>query len=345
MARLPAEPMLAAPTSSPRLPPGCAAEPKWDGFRALLAREPGQRPRLVSRRGTDLAPAFPEIVKAADALPDALGDIVLDGELVIWNAGRLDFQLLLHRHGRQRRPVGELAAAHPAHYIAFDLLHHAGQDLTGQSYDVRRGALEALFTEHELAPPFTLCPSSSDPDEIGLWLTAWTEIGIEGLCFKRRSQPYLAGRRGWTKYRVRDSTEVVLGAITGSLHRPEILHVGLPDPRLGLRYVGRTTPVGRGAAREIAEHLTLAGTEHPWYGRQPTPAFEPGAEQPAILVEPTLVVELTADAVVDGRGRWRQPATFLRPRPDLSARELIPLRNRPAAPEATRAAVGATRAP
>lgn len=319
-----AEPMLATPTKSRHLPPGCAAEPKWDGFRALLAREIGRPARIVSRRGNELTPAFPEIVEAAAALPESLGDVVLDGELVIWNEGRLDFQLLLHRHGRGHGPVSALAATHPAHYIAFDLLHVAGFDITHESYDVRREALEKIFGEHALGPPFTLCPSSSDPREIDLWLTAWTEFGVEGLCFKRRDQTYLAGRRGWTKYRLRDSSEVVLGAVTGSLRRPEILHVGVPDAELGLRYIGRTTPIGGGAAREVAEHLKAAGSDHPWQGTRPTPAFEPAAEHPTILVEPTLVVELTADAVLDARGRWRVPATFIRPRPDLTVRELLP---------------------
>ncbi len=32
------EPMLAEPGNNPALPPGWAAEPKWDGNRALLAR-------------------------------------------------------------------------------------------------------------------------------------------------------------------------------------------------------------------------------------------------------------------------------------------------------------------
>ncbi|MEU2552396.1 hypothetical protein ABZ589_12070 [Streptomyces sp. NPDC013313] len=30
------EPTLAAPGSDPALPPGWAAEPKWDGFRAAI---------------------------------------------------------------------------------------------------------------------------------------------------------------------------------------------------------------------------------------------------------------------------------------------------------------------
>jgi ATP-dependent DNA ligase len=177
--------MLAAPTTAAKLPAGWAAEPKWDGFRALLAREPGLQPRLISRRGTDLSPSFPEIIAAAAALPTVLGEVIFDGELVIWNAGRLDFRLLLRRHGSTARSVRELAAAHPAHSIAFDVLQLADRDLTREPYRVRRGMLEAVFAEHTFGPLFTLCPSSTDPDEIDLWLTAWTEIGIEGLCFKR----------------------------------------------------------------------------------------------------------------------------------------------------------------
>lgn len=322
MARPPLEPMLAAPTDSPRLPPGCAAEPKWDGFRSLLAREPGLRPRLISRRGTDLSPAFPEITEAAAALPTALGEVIFDGELVIWNAGRLDFRLLLRRHGRTARLVRELAAAHPAHFIAFDVLQLADRDLAREPYRARRGILEAVFAEQELGPLFTLCPSSTDPEEIDLWLTAWAEIGIEGLCFKRLDQPYLPGRRGWTKYRLHGSLDVVLGAVTGSLQRPEILHLGTPGPDQALRYLGRTTPIPARAARELAAYLAPATPEHPWHGLRPTPAFDPAADHPAVLVDPTLVVEVTADASIDSRGRWRQPAQLLRPRPDLAADEL-----------------------
>ncbi|MEV5801812.1 hypothetical protein [Streptomyces collinus] len=54
------EPMLAAPVSDPDLPPGWAAEPKWDGWRALLSWD-AHRLILRSRRGTDLEPSFPEL--------------------------------------------------------------------------------------------------------------------------------------------------------------------------------------------------------------------------------------------------------------------------------------------
>ncbi|MEV5646216.1 hypothetical protein AB0L67_39985 [Streptomyces flaveolus] len=55
------EPMLTTPMPGPDLPPGCAAEPKWDGYRAQLARYADGRVGLRSRQGTDMTGAFPEI--------------------------------------------------------------------------------------------------------------------------------------------------------------------------------------------------------------------------------------------------------------------------------------------
>jgi ATP-dependent DNA ligase len=91
--------MLTAPVPVPDLRPGCAAEPKWDGFRALVSVDAGQVV-LRSRRGTEMGPSFLEVVAGAVHLPDATS---LDGELVVWNAAsRLAFERLqnwLARHG------------------------------------------------------------------------------------------------------------------------------------------------------------------------------------------------------------------------------------------------------
>ena len=64
------EPMLA--TTGP-LPTGGerrAFEPKWDGFRAVVQRD-GRRPRVMSRRATDLAGRLPELKALAEVLPAA----------------------------------------------------------------------------------------------------------------------------------------------------------------------------------------------------------------------------------------------------------------------------------
>ncbi|GFN09881.1 hypothetical protein Smic_84370 [Streptomyces microflavus] len=77
------EPMLAEPVNNPALPPGFAAEPKWDGYRALLARYADGRVVIRSRRGTDMTAAFPEITRAAASLPAGV-EFAMDGELVVW---------------------------------------------------------------------------------------------------------------------------------------------------------------------------------------------------------------------------------------------------------------------
>ncbi|MDG9703860.1 hypothetical protein QC029_16775 [Streptomyces sp. DH37] len=68
-----------------------------DGFRALVSVAAG-RVVLRSRRGTEMGPAFPEIVAGAEQLPDTTA---LDGELVVWDAaGRLAFERLQDRPAR-----------------------------------------------------------------------------------------------------------------------------------------------------------------------------------------------------------------------------------------------------
>ncbi|MEU3959412.1 hypothetical protein AB0F42_06275 [Streptomyces buecherae] len=88
--------MLAAPVHDFAPPPGWWIEPKWDGFRALLAR-PASGPVIIrSRQGKDLGRFFPDILAAAAELPP----VALDGELVIWSQGRLAFEMLLERLNR-----------------------------------------------------------------------------------------------------------------------------------------------------------------------------------------------------------------------------------------------------
>ncbi|MFG2134964.1 hypothetical protein ACGFNV_45495 [Streptomyces sp. NPDC048751] len=108
------EPMLTTPVPVPDLRPGCAAEPKWDGFRALVSVDSGQVV-LRSRRGTEMGPSFPELVAGAVQLPDATA---LDGELVVWDAaGRLAFERLQNRLQRRGAGAARAAAEWPAHFV------------------------------------------------------------------------------------------------------------------------------------------------------------------------------------------------------------------------------------
>lgn len=308
------EPMLAAPVSDPALPDGWAAEGKWDGWRALLSLDAG-RLVLRSRNGTDLAPSFPEVRAGAVQLPDATA---LDGELVVWEGGRLAFERLQGRLQRRSAGAARLAAEWPAHFVAFDLLRLAGTDTTRWSYRRRRAALEGLFAEYRLTAPWALCPSTTDPAILREWLTAWTAVGLEGVVYKRLAGVYEPSVRGWRKFKIRETEDAVVGAVTGSLAAPRTLLLGRYDPGGRLRYVGRSTTLPRAAGQAVAGFLTPAGQDHPWTGRTFSAGWGTRETLHVTLVRPELVVEVGVDVARDGAGRWRHPARWHRMRPDLS---------------------------
>lgn len=125
---------------------------------------------IRSRNGTDLTLAFPELAAAVEALPSGEGEVLFDGEIVLWIEGRLAFEKLLTRINRKPPSAARLARELAASYVAFDLLHHRGASLVDQPYARRREAQTPLFARLQLAPPWTLCPASTDPEEIGEWL-------------------------------------------------------------------------------------------------------------------------------------------------------------------------------
>ncbi|WP_329600096.1 hypothetical protein OIE43_43825 [Streptomyces pseudovenezuelae] len=87
---------------------------------------------LRSRRGTQMAAAFPEVVAGAGQLPDATA---FDGELVVWENGRLAFERLQERLHRRGAGAARAADLWPAHF-AFDLLRLAGTDTTARPTSV-----------------------------------------------------------------------------------------------------------------------------------------------------------------------------------------------------------------
>ncbi|MFE7948194.1 ATP-dependent DNA ligase [Streptomyces sp. NPDC057426] len=305
------------------LPGGLAFEGKFDGYRALLftpaqARGPAL---LQSRRGSLIQSHFPDLVAAAKQLPHGL---VLDGELVVWWKDQLSFEALQRRSTSGSRTIQQLASEMPAHFIAFDVLQIDGHELLTEPYERRRAALEALFTEYGLMPPWTLCPMTTDPAVAQEWLTSWTEIpGVEGVVIKGLRQKYMPGARGWFKVRRRQTTEAIIGGITGTLRRPQLLVLGRHDTDGRLRAVGRTTPLKPDAARQLADHLTPAGPDHPWTGVRFTATW--GSREPLdpILVVPEMVAEVSADTAID-RGAWRHPLRFVRLRMDVTPTDVAP---------------------
>jgi ATP-dependent DNA ligase len=317
--------MLTTPVSVPDLRPGCAAEPKWDGFRALVSVEGGQVV-LRSRRGTEMGPAFPEVVAGAVQLPDATS---LDGELVVWDAaGRLAFERLQNRLARRGAAAAQAAEEWPAHFVAFDLLRLSGTDSTSWPYRRRRAALESVFAARRLIAPWALCPSTTEADVVREWLT-WASVGMEGVVFKRLNDAYRPSVRGWQKYKIRETSEAIVGAITGSPAAPRTLLLGRYDDQGRLQYVGRTTSLAQAAGAAVADLLAAGRRGHPWTGWSFSAGWGSQEKLNVTLVEPELVVEVGVDVARDASGRWRHPARWHRARPDLSPADVPRLTSSP----------------
>ncbi|MFD9303200.1 ATP-dependent DNA ligase [Streptomyces sp. NPDC060048] len=257
-------------------------------------------------------------VAAAEQLPEGL---VLDGEVVVWDtaAGRLSFEALQRRAAARGRTAAALAGPSPAFIIAFDILQADGTELLTLPYRERRRRLEVMFAARALSAPWMLCPMTTGPATARERLEEWTDVsGVEGLVVKQLNQRYLPGSRAWTKIRRRDSTEAVIGAITRTPARPQVLVLGRHDATGRLRPIGRTVPLRPDAARRLAEYLTLAGPGHPWTGATFSSAWGTRDVLDTTLVEPDLVGEISADTSIDRGGVYRHPIRYVRLRLDAT---------------------------
>src|SRR3954447_8649182 len=282
--------MLAAPI--PALPGRGAfrrlsAEPKYDGYRVLLLRYDG-RCVVQSRRGTDLTRSFPDLAAAAvEQLPE---ETIVDGEAVVGVAGRLDFTELQKRVASPARAAA-LARERPGSFLAFDLLVLDEQDLRPLPLSQRRAQLTELMAS--CRPPLQQVPFTLDHDQAEQWLRdyAAAHIGVEGLVLKRVDEPYVAGVRRWSKLRSRDTAVVLVGAVTGTLARPNRLILAVSDPDRGLIVAGGTSALSDAQAAEVAAFLHAPSGPHPWPTVLPAGRSGVWGGEPleVTLAEPTLV--------------------------------------------------------
>jgi len=231
-------------------------EDKYDGIRAQLHVTSTGEPQLFSRDLNDVTRSFPEIAEAARALRDD-APMVIDGELVPWRAGSvLDFASLQTRLGRVK-PSAELLAEIPVVMVAFDLLHHAGEDLLEAPLRTRRARLEALRLPDRSGERllYAHLASAESVSEVDRHFDDARERRNEGLMVKDPASVYQPGRRGlgWLKLKKALATLdcVVVGVEWGHGKRRAVLsdytfavrETGDPEARLltiGKAYTGLT---------------------------------------------------------------------------------------------------------
>jgi hypothetical protein len=124
---------------------------------------------------------------------------------------------------------------------------------------------------------------------------------------------------------VRETTEAIVGAVTGTLATPRTLLLGRYDDDGRLQYIGRTTLLPREASSTVAGLLAPARGEHPWAGWSFSAGWGSRETLQITVVEPGLVVEVGVDVARDAFRRWRHPARWHRARPDLSPTDVLSL--------------------
>ena len=291
-----------------RLPRGDAwrYEPKLDGFRGLLWHRTTSVVQLLSRNSRDLAPWFPELIQAGQKLP--VGTLI-DGEIVIADdEGRVDFTALQARLSTARNQVARIAFERAAVLVAFDALEIDGLPLVDQPQTVRRKHLGWLLeTQH---PCLQLIEQTPDVNLAEEWLEFLPTI--EGVVAKRADRRYASGRgRDWVKVKRYRTIDCIVIGVAGDLDAPKLV-LGLMHSDSKAHHLGVTRVVQTAALEPLRLLLQRLGPQQPAIRSR----WQHDAVPPWRRLPPELVCEIQA-TTIDG-GRWlRQPATFIRWRPDL----------------------------
>ncbi|MEA2492493.1 MAG: bifunctional non-ous end joining protein LigD [Thermoleophilaceae bacterium] len=277
-------PMLARLSHMPSNEDEFGFEVKWDGIRAVLYS--GKRKdaiTLENRNLRDITFKYPELHGLAGL------NAVVDGEIVALDEnGRPSFERMQGRmHLSTDAAVRNRMNEIPVRFMAFDLIWHAGKDLTNVPYTERRAALEAL----DLKGDWWQTPSWRQGEGTAL-LDAARAQALEGVMAKRLDSPYCPGKRtkDWLKIKVKLNQEFVIGGwLPGEGRRMSTLGALLLGYYEGdqFRFAGRC---GTGFKER---DLTLLMKELKKRARDTSPYSPPPAPpRQSQFVEPELVAEV-----------------------------------------------------
>jgi len=304
---------------------GLRYEPKWDGFRGIVTVD-GDDVEIGSRGSKPLTRYFPELVEAFRAqLGGREHPVVLDGEVVVraGTAGneRLDWEALSQRIHPAASRIAKLSVETPAQFVAFDLLHLDGEDLTSRPFDERREALDRL-AEHLDAPLFTT-RTTLDVETARRWFTTFEGAGLDGVVAKPRTRPYEPGKR--TMLKVKHHREADVVALGYRVHKSGSgvgsLLLGLFDDEGVLRQVGGVSAFSDKRRQELVDELEPLVERNadgrPVTGEGERSRFASGRDTSFVRLAPERVLEVRYDQMEGDR--FRHTVQFSRWRPDRDA--------------------------
>jgi ATP-dependent DNA ligase len=245
---------------------GLLFEPKWDGFRSIVFRSEDD----VYIQSRDLKPLdryFPELHAALiERLPPGC---VIDGEIVIAQDGRLNFDALQLRLHPAKSRVDKLASMMPSSFVGFDLLAADGRSIMDRPQSERRAMLERVLAG--VTPPVYLTPATRDRAIAAAWLQRFEGAGLDGVIAKPADGVYQPGKRAMFKIKHARTADCVVagfrwhktgGGLIGSLL------LGLYDDKGTLHHVGVTSSFTMVKRKQLADELEPlrknAMAQHPW---------------------------------------------------------------------------------
>ena len=306
-----------------KTPGGMLFEPKWDGFRGLIAWD-GDGVEIGSRGAKPLTRYFPELV---EALPRILPEpCLLDGEIVVATGDpgeqRLDWEALSQRIHPAASRVARLSEETPAMFIAFDLLALGEESLLAEPFHLRRARLEALLAGAQ--HPLHLSRTTTDHATATRWLDEFEGAGLDGVVAKPLDQPYAPGKRTLIKIKHARTADVV--ALGYRIHKSGSgvgsLLVGLHDDTGALHQVGGVAAWSDRRRQELVDELAPlverdeAGEAVKGEGERSR--FTGAKDVSFVRLRPERVLEVRYDQLEGAR--FRHTVQFERWRPDREAR-------------------------
>jgi ATP-dependent DNA ligase len=297
---------------------GWQYEPKWDGFRCI-ARRDGETVEMISRSGKLLGRYFPEVLEILGRTKEKR--FVVDGELILPLADRLDFEALQMRLHPAESRIRKLATETPAQLMLFDILAIGSKIFDEQPLVDRRRALEA-FHKANLAEGLLLSPVTTDRGVALGWLKR-SGGALDGVVAKRLDQPYRFGERAMVKVKQLRTADCVVGGFRYAEKKREVgsLLLGLYDEQGLLHHVGFTSGLPAKERPELTKKLQ-ALVEAPGFTGNAPGGPSRWATERSMAWEPLkteLVVEVRYDQVT-GR-RFRHGTALLRWRPDKAPKQ------------------------